>query len=191
MLRGLQGQLDGALNQRKPADWDALRASDPVAFAAEWADHQRKQDAKATIVAERDRVAKEAMAENNKKLSDFVNGERVKLFEKVPEWRDDAKRNLAVKAIFDGAEVNYSFTKQELSQVYDHRMVLLARDAMRYRALVARQAKGKAKLNTAPVVAPRGRQPQQSSAAKARVEQTKRFQKTGKIDDAVSLILAR
>jgi hypothetical protein len=190
MLADLQARVEGTLT-RKPEEWEQLKNTDPVTYGAEWADYQRRLEARNTLVNERKRVADEALAENNKKLREIISGEHVKLIEAVPAWSDPAKHEAGMKNVRAFVQKQYGFNEQEAATAYDSRTIRMALDAMRYRAIIAKQAKGKTKLDNAPVVPARGRAPQQSAAQRNKQEATKRFHKTGKIDDAVSLILSR
>jgi hypothetical protein len=190
LLKGVQEQVEGSLNV-KPETWEALKAEDPAKFAAAWAEHQQRQEARNAIVAERQRVANEQKAEQTQKIREYVSGERTKLLDKIPEWKDPAKYTTGAKTILEFAGKEYGFSDAELAQAYDHRMILMARDAQRYRALVAKASSGKAKLDKAPPVQPRGRVPVASMAARTKQEATQRFHRTGKVDDAVALLLTR
>jgi hypothetical protein len=190
LLKQVQEQVEGAINV-KPETWEKLKAEDPAQFAVQWAEHQQRTEARNAIVAERDRIAKETHAEHNNKLREVIDGERVKLLDKIPEWKDKGKYEAGAKQILEHAGKAYGFTDAELAQVYDHRMILLARDAARYRALVAKAEKGKAKVDNAPIVPPRGRVPQKTSQQRVTEEAKARFRRSGKPEDAVALILAR
>lgn len=71
---------------------------------------------------------------------------------------DNAWKNLAaakidqqaLKGIFDSASKNYGFTAEELSNIYDHRAVLLMKDAAAYRELQSKKAEVTKKADAAP-----------------------------------------
>ncbi len=56
----------------------------------------------------------------------------------------------ALKGIFDSASKNYGFTAEELSNIYDHRAVLLMKDAAAYRELQSKKAEVTKKADAAP-----------------------------------------
>lgn len=71
---------------------------------------------------------------------------------------DNAWKNLAaakidrqaLEGIFSSAAKNYGFSQQELANIYDHRAVLLMRDAAAYRELQAKKAEVTKKTEAAP-----------------------------------------
>lgn len=71
---------------------------------------------------------------------------------------DNAWKNLAaakidrqaLEGIFNSAAKNYGFSQQELANIYDHRAVLLMRDAAAYRELQAKKAEVTKKTEAAP-----------------------------------------
>jgi hypothetical protein len=197
VLDALEAKL-GPANQEPTAEqWEQLKAEQPEQYAIQWADYQRRAEQRATLKAEKDRVANEETQEQRKALQNYVDGERVKLLDAMPQWKgkdgkiDAAKMTADIKEVRDYAAKTLGYTEQELNQAYDHRMILLARKAMLHdRAEAARKA-AKAKLAGAPELpAPGSRVPQRNAKGKAQEEAQKKFARTGKVDDAVSLILA-
>lgn len=60
--------------------------------------------------------------------------EEAALLAKLPEWRDSGKASAEKQAIVKEL-VSYGFQETEIANLTDHRAVLLARDAMKWRAL--------------------------------------------------------
>jgi hypothetical protein len=52
----------------------------------------------------------------------------------MPEFSDPAKAS-SLKANMKSTLNNYGFNDQEVAQVYDHRIVMLVNDAMKYRSM--------------------------------------------------------
>lgn len=68
-------------------------------------------------------------------------------------WKNltDAKIDrTALEGIFTSASKNYGFTQEELSNIYDHRAVLLMKDAAAYRELQSKKAEVTKKADAAP-----------------------------------------
>lgn len=71
---------------------------------------------------------------------------------------DNAWKNLeaakidrdTLKGIYDSASKNYGFSPEELANIYDHRAVLLMKDAAAYRELQAKKAEVTKKTDAAP-----------------------------------------
>lgn len=190
ILKTLHDKLGTEADEPTQAQWDQLKAADPEQYAASYADYQRRKDARKAIADEQERVSKQKSEEELKLLKDYISAENTKLLEKLPSWSDPEKRKAGAKLVFDFAAKQYGFSDEELQKAYDHRVVVMAEDARRYHALKAKMAKGKTKLEAAPVVPPRARTPQLSGKVKQRKEAQERFNKTGRVEDAVALLVS-
>ena len=69
--------------------------------------------------------------------------EMQKLTERIPEWKDSAKKDQDAKAIMDTMQKSYGFHPQELNGplLNDHRVVAILRDAWKYREALQAKAK--------------------------------------------------
>lgn len=181
------GPEDG---EKTPEQWAELRRNDEADYAVQWADFQRRQEARTSIKAEQERVGKEKHAEHVAKLNEIVSGERVKLLEALPEWKDPEKYKAGATRAFAFAKETYGFTDQEISQTYDSRIVRMLEDARRYRAIVAKRANAVKQLQDAPEVPhPSARPKQVSRKTAVKADAQKRFNESGNIDDAVALLI--
>ena len=80
------------------------------------------------------------------------------------------------------------FNAQEIDSVYDHRYVLLVRDAMAYRNLQKAKPQIKKKAVNAPKVVKGGvSKSKGQQAADAKRQQLSRLKKTGKVADAAKI----
>jgi hypothetical protein len=189
VLKTLQERLGTEADEPTQAQWDALKAENPDQYALAYTDYQRRKEARAAIAAEQERVTREKGEEQVKTLREYISKENDALLQKLPAWKDPEKRKAGSKLVFDFAKQSYGFSDEELSKAYDHRIVVMAEDARKYHALKAKMAKGKSKLETAPSVPPRARTPQLPAKQAARKEAEKRLNKTGRVEDAVALLL--
>jgi len=191
VLTTLQERLGEDADEPSQAQWDKLSAEYPERYATEYANYQRRKEARANIKAEQERVEAEKQAEGKKAFGEFVGKQRDALFEKLPAWKDPEKYKAGSKQVFDFAKDKYGFSDQELSHAYDHRIIVMAEDARRYHALMAKAKAAKGKLEMAPEVPPRTRTTQPTRKQAELADATKRFNKTGRVDDAVPLMLTR
>jgi hypothetical protein len=190
VLKGLQGQLDG-VKEPTPEQWDRLKGENPEQYAVQYADFQRRQNARDALKAERARVQDQARQDALKQFGELRDKERGKLLEKMASWQDPEKYKAGAKQVFDFVAKQYGFSDQEVGTTIDHRVILMAEDARKYHAIMARRAEAQKKVGNAPVVPPRGRAPVQNRKAAADKEARQRLEQTGRIDDAMSLILSR
>ncbi|MES2323273.1 MAG: hypothetical protein V4633_13495 [Pseudomonadota bacterium] len=113
----------------------------------------------------------------------YITEQQEQLLAKLPEWKDHAKAQADANAIkehlascgFEGAERDFT----------DHRLILLARDAMQYRALIERAGKAVKKVAALPTKVERTGTPEVARPDK-RTEAMKRLGQSGSINDAAN-----
>lgn len=121
-------------------------------------------------------------------VQQYVAREREQLIEKMPELKDPAKRQEFGNKFVETAK-SYGFRDDEIANAFDHRLVLLARDAAAYRELQAQKPVAEKKTsNASPVVRPGKRVSPSEQASRDRSEKMKRLRETGSADVAAELI---
>lgn len=185
-------QLQGVLEQVVPAepDWDTLRKElDPGEFAARFADHQRATQQLNAVRTEQERIQREQAEEAQRNLAETLAAEQARLLEAIPEWQDTSKASADKKALVDYA-AGLGYTEQDLANVNDHRLILMLRDAMRYRELTTKGAEAVAEKKVAAKVlkpGPRVEQPRKAQNEAVR-RARKQLAQTGRPRDAANLI---
>lgn len=184
------GQLKQALERLTPPepDWDTLRRENPNEYAIkrlEWNDHQ---DRIRTVKAAEQQAAWEAQQDQAKQLQTRMAEEQDKLLTAVPEWKDQTKAKAEIESLRSHAKA-YGFSDEELAQVYDHRTVLLLRDAGRYRELQAKKPDAQRKIQQVKTATPGGLQKPAVGLAQKRA--LDKLAKTGRVDDAAQAFLTR
>lgn len=189
LLTALQAQVDGG-GDAEP-DWDALQRDDPVAYSIEWARWGQRQRKLAAIRAEQGRIAEAEAEESRKALRQHLTTQHELLLEKVPAYKDQATLLKDRDAIKTFAVSTYGFTQQEIDQLIDHRAVLVMRDARAYRELMAKRGLVEKRVvdTGAPLPNQRGTPAAQTTVRVKSADE--RLTRTGKLQDAVELELAR
>ena len=123
-LSAAQVDLNAEINS---ADLDKLYDEDPTEAARVERKLKKKQDAL-------NQSLQQAQAEQKEQFSSFLQDQQRKLVSKMPEFSDPAKAS-TLKANMKSTLNNYGFNDQEVAQVYDHRIVMLVNDAMKYRSM--------------------------------------------------------
>lgn len=83
----------------------------------------------------------------------------------------------------------WGFTKQDISQVADHRVLLMARDAIAWRKLQAEKPKAVEKVRQAPPVQQPGKRVSDADRERQGYQEERaRLRKSGRADDAVALL---
>jgi hypothetical protein len=175
------------LDAEPEPDWDTLRETDPIEYMLQRDQWREKSERKQALEAERQRLSQHQQQEQQQKLVKQLQSEQERLLSRVPEWRDE---KIATKEKTEIASLmkDYGWTPEELGQLYDHRALLMARDALAYRRLqskstqVAAKAKGKPK-----VVKPGSAKPVDGKTRDAALKKVKR---TGSVHDAVDYLLS-
>ena len=119
-----QQDLNAEINS---ADLDKMYEEDPTEAARVERKLKKKQNAL-------NQSLQEAQAEQKQQFSSFLQDQQRKLASKMPEFSDPAKAS-TIKANMKSTLNNYGFNDQEVAQVYDHRIVMLVNDAMKYRSM--------------------------------------------------------
>ena len=174
-----QEQLNAEINS---ADLDKLYDEDPTEAARVERRLKRKQD-------KLNQAVQKTQLEQQKQFESFLQDQQKKLTLKMPEFSDPAKSS-QLKNNMRSYLTSYGFNDQEIAQVYDHRIVMLVNDAMKYRNM----------QNSKPNLAKKITKPGKvfSSGVKKdkadlnltkRKEKLGRLKKTGSIKDATSIFL--
>jgi len=114
--------------------------------------------------------------------------EKQALLDAVPEWRDAERFKSDAMRMATGAEA-YGLSRDDLSNVMDHRLLLVLRDAVAYREMMAKQpaaAKRVAKPNKA--LKPGSKPNKAANSEAVRQKQMNRLKQTGRVEDAVDLL---
>ena len=120
----------------------------------------------------------------------YLQGEMQRLAQAIPEF-GDAKTASKLKEdlVQFGSKLGYS--EAELSEVMDHRAILVLQKAMKYDQLVEGKSKATQKASNArPVVKPGTKKTGRTGAAKQRQNAQARMKKTGSIDDVAKFLLS-
>ena len=143
---------------------------------------RRKQEKLNSAIAQ-------TQAEQKTQFDGFLQEQKRLLETKMPEFTDPVKAS-SLKATMKSTLNNYGFNDQEVAQVYDHRIVMLVNDAMKYRSLQ------NSKPNIAKKISKPGRvfssgvkQGRNEVNLKVRKEKFSRLKKTGSMKDAQNVFL--
>jgi len=178
-LSNAQQDLSAEINS---AELDRLYEEDPTEAAKQERKLKKKQDVLNQSIYQ-------AQAEQKEQFSSFLQDQQKKLLSKMPEFSDPAKAS-NIKANMKTTLNNYGFNDQEVAQVYDHRIVMLVNDAMKYRSM----------QNSKPNIAKKITKPSKPFSSgvkqtksevnlKVRKDKFSRLRKTGHIKDAQDVFL--
>ena len=179
LLSVAQQQLQTEINS---ADLEKLYEEDPTEAARIEHRLRRKQEKLNSAMAK-------TQSEQQKQFDSFLQEQQKKLVVKMPEFSNPEKAS-QLKSSMKNTLNSYGFNDQEVAQVYDHRIVMLVNDAMKYRNLQ------KAKPNIAKKISKPGKvfssgvkQTKADINLKARKDKLSRLRKSGSTKDAASIFL--
>lgn len=145
VLQNLQTQLIGdqaalaKLAQENPDEWVRQNAQ----FQQRYADYQK-------AVQERQALHQRMSAEQEAQQLEWRKAEREALYQKLPEWKDSAKAK-AEQELVAGYLLEAGYKPDELENLFDHRALIVARDAALYRQLKSAKSKQVKNEPTKPV----------------------------------------
>ena len=161
-------------------DFEKLYDEDPVE-AARMEHKMRKKNEQLQQVQQQTQQLQ--MEEFNK----YLQEQQKQLTIKLPELNHPEKGTQFKKQMRDYLS-SQGFNDQEIDSVYDHRYVMLVRDAMSYRNLQTAKPQIKKKAINAPKIVKGGvSKSKGQQAAEAKRQQLSRLKKSGKVADAAKI----
>jgi hypothetical protein len=168
-----------------PEDLAAMKENDPIGYAVKVAEMTEKKEQLQTVQSERQRLAQEQNAVRADEMQKFVTNEAQKLTQSLPEFSDKAKGEQIKNEIRNyGKKVG--FTDDELSQVFDHRQVIVLHKAAQWDKLQSSKSGVKKKVAKAPKTLKGGAKVKQTVTDKQKKQQ-RRLLQTGDARDAAAL----
>jgi hypothetical protein len=183
MLEQLQAQAP----QEKEPDWDRLYQSDPIEWVRQrelWRDKKERQQ---QLESERQRLMYQRQQEQAQEMQRIAAENQQKLLEAVPEWADPEKGTQERQAVKKYLQ-EIGFSNEEVSQIYDHRAVLVARDAMRYRQMMAKKQSVQPTQTKTKTAKPGVATTVSEQSTKTKKRSLQRLQQTGRVADAAAAI---
>lgn len=184
-LQKMAAQLEGALEQQSQIDWQALLESDPVEYLKQQNLYQQRQAAYQNTLSQQQQLAAQAQADQAQARQAYLAQQQEALLAKLPDWKDAAKAQAEKSAIAQYLK-DTGFEDDLISQVADHRQVLIARKAMLYDQMMSKAQAAAKKVAAAPqrVVKPgQGESPRVDGRSSA----MQRLGKSGKVEDAAAV----
>ena len=162
---------------------EELKENDPIQYAIKVAEQTETNKKIGILRQERAKVQQEQQAYHAQQQHAVVANEAKMLSEKVKEF-SDPKKSEQIKNDIRSFGKSVGFSDQELSQVYDHRHVLILQKAMEYDKLQQSKAGVNKKMSNAPKMAKKGKR---VVNADVYTKQKKRLRSSGSLDDATSV----
>ena len=162
---------------------EELKENDPIQYAIKVAEQTENNKKINALQQERMRVEQEKQQFNIQQQNAVVANEAKLLSEKVKEFSDPKKAE-QIKSEIRNFGKSVGFTDDELSQVYDHRHVIILQKAMEYDRLQKANPSVTKKLSNAPKMAKKSKKVINGDVY---TKQKKRLKTSGTIEDATSV----
>ena len=165
-----------------------LFESDPIGYMEEKLKYDEAKAQYDQNMFQLQNVQKQRMQAQQQAHQAYLQEQAQVLTQHIPEIADPQKGEAIKNALVDTG-VSYGFTAEEMQAVTDARYVRALNDARKYRELVAKRKSAQSKGEKARPMVKSGAKKRQDSNVATRKKAQTRLQKTGSIDDALSLIL--
>lgn len=167
----------------------SLIQTDPIGFLQQKAFYDQRiaelqQLHEAKQASEQQRIGQENEARRERLVSELEAARS-----KMPELQDKAKYQKFHAELKQAAQ-HYGFSDGDVDAIEDHRLLLMAKDAMAYRRLQAAKPKVQQKVQNVPQVQKPGRRIEQNEAQSRNVkEKWAKLSKTGSLEAGGELLL--
>ena len=168
-------------------NWDELRETDPIEYVTTREQYREAQERIQSMQYQQAQVAQAQQAQMNQARHEMLKVERGKLVEALPEWDEPGTQKELANTLQSYAKTQ-GFTQEELTELIDHRSILVLLKAHKYDQLQNSDVKSK-KLKNKPKVIRSGTGNTSKATSKSkRAVKMKRLQSSGHVDDAVSIL---
>lgn len=132
--------LFSVYEERPPEYWEQLRQKDVSRYMLEKEGEREQREKMNAIVGEHQAEIQRFQAEAQRRHSERLAESRKVLAKEVPAWSNPSKLQQGTQRLRAKAVEHYGFPEEDLNGIVDHRVVLVLRDAIRYREALAKGA---------------------------------------------------
>ncbi len=175
-------------------NWKQLEADDPSGYLLQrqkFGERQAQVDQAINNATQHaNQIVQQQKAEKAEKDAKYLQDQDALLLSAIPSWSDQTVRSKEAKKVAEFLSQN-GFTHDEVSNLKDHRVILMARKAMTGDKAVTDVDIAKKKVKSVPkLVKPNARQNVNQNTQRINKQQAA-FKKSGKVDDLAKLLIAR
>lgn len=173
-------------------DWNRLREQDPAEWSAKKAEIAERrsqiQDMKNAAVAQYQSTQQQGLKEQEEQYKAYLQEQQTMLISRIPEWKD-AKAAENDKQAVAKYLMDQGFTKDDVSNASDHRMIVIARKAMLFDKGQNKAEVIQKKVAAIPKVLKPGAVKSTDQVKRESLERARaQAQRTGSVDDALALL---
>jgi len=179
----------GHLQQFANVDWERLKTEDREEYLTKRDEYRQAQEQIEGLKAQASHAQQQQQQEMQVQHQQLLQEEHAKMVSILPEWNDPDTQRAIAKTISEFA-LTKGYTQEELSQLVDHRSILVLMQAKAYEDMTRKQHEVRAKKvkNKPKVVKTKAKREKAEVSKGKRKAKLKRLQSTGHVDDAASLL---
>jgi hypothetical protein len=177
------------LQQYANVDWERLKTEDREEYLTKRDDYRQAQEGIQELQVKAQQAQQQQEQEMQVQHRQVLQEEHAKMVSILPEWNDPDTQRAIAKTISEFA-LTKGYTQEELSQLVDHRSILVLMQAKAYEDMTRKQHEIRAKKvkNKPNVVKTKAKREKAEVSQGKRKAKLKRLQQTGHVDDAVTLL---
>ena len=182
--------LSEQLKQSEPSRLDLYRLyeDDPAEYVRVKAEQDRRKELLEKASQEQERIQAQKQEEQGKQYNAYLEQQKNLLAQKLPIYADKEKGAEFTKNLINYAK-DIGYTDQEINMLVDHRSVIMLANAYRYDKLKKANLKNKKVTKVSKVVSSSSGKIQDDNEVAKRLKSKKaNLRKTGKVNDAVSVL---
>lgn len=190
-LDTLQAELDRLIPSEKSIDWDNLHKTDPAEYV-KWKEYFRDlKDQRQAVAHEQAQFAYQEQQRQAQQSAEALKRESEALAKALPVFADPKKGD-AARSELRSYLLKAGYTSEQIAGLADHRSVTIAWKAAQYDKLqAAKPAVEKRVVNLPRVQKPGAALDGDQVSRQKLTSLDQKLRKTGRVEDAAALILAR
>ena len=182
-----QAQQQGFMSQPQLPD-HTLAESDPIAYMEQRAKYDADMQSYQQQQMQMQQLQQQQQKQADEQHQSFVAEQAEIIRGKIPELANPEKSQAHWRSLMDSAK-EYGFSDEEIAATADARYIQMANDAMKFRRIVANRKNAEAKSKKAKPVVKAGAKKVADPEGSLKRKQFAKLQKTGRMEDAIDLIL--
>ena len=182
-----QSQQQGFMSPPKLPD-QALAESDPVSYMEQRAKYDADLQSYQQQQTQMQQLQQQQQRQADEQYQSFVAEQAEIIKGKIPELANPEKSQAHWQLLMNSAK-EYGFSDDEIAATADARYIQMANDAMKFRRIVANRKKAEAKSKKAKPVVKAGAKKVADPEGSLKRKQFQKLQKTGRMEDAIDLIM--
>jgi len=169
-------------------DWERLKTEDREEYLTKRDEYRQAEDSINQLRQKHAEATQQQQQEEAQQHQQVLREEHHKMVSILPQWGEPETQRALAKTVTEFA-LSKGYTQEELSQLVDHRSILVLMQAKAYEDLTRKQTSiRKKKVKNKPkVVKTKAKKEKADNAQQKRAERMKRLAQTGHVNDAVGL----